>query len=339
MTPREIIRRNLGLSGPARIGMNFSGGRRNDFVGAGLGPVAGWEPRRWIEGGVEYYDDEWGNIWHRLVGRSRGGEIHTPALRDWADLDGYRMPPLADPARFAAARERFSGDGASDLYRVGFLPGFPFAICRYLRKMETYFQDLVWERRHIDRLHGQVTDLLEAMIGRWAEAGADGIMFCEDWGVQNRLLISPRMFRAIYAPLFGRLCGAARAGGMDVVMHSCGCVWDILGDLAEAGVSAMQFDQPSIYGLERLAERLRALGMALHAPVDIQQTLPTGDRARITHEAQRMVDLFGGAFIAKDYGDLHGIGVEPEWDAWAYEVFDRAAGEGEARAAPSVAGP
>ncbi|MBM3496437.1 MAG: hypothetical protein FJX72_19275, partial [Armatimonadetes bacterium] len=92
MTPREIVRRNLTGDSPARIGMNFSGGRMNDLTGAGLGPVAGWEPRRWTEGKVEYYNDEWGNVWHRLVGMSRGGEIHTPALDDWAKLDGYRMP-------------------------------------------------------------------------------------------------------------------------------------------------------------------------------------------------------------------------------------------------------
>ncbi|MBM3493456.1 MAG: hypothetical protein FJX72_03910, partial [Armatimonadetes bacterium] len=222
-----------------------------------------------------------------------------------------------------AARAHFGADTA--LYRVGFLPGFPFAICRYLRKMEVYFQDLVWERANVDRLHARVTDLLEAVIERWAEAGADGIMFCEDWGVQNRLLISPRMWRQVFRPLFARLCGAARSRGMDVIMHSCGYVWDILDDLAECGVSAMQFDQPSIYGLERLSGKLRANGMALHAPVDIQQTMPTGDRKRIEEEARSMVELFGGAFIAKDYGDLHGIGVQPEWDGWAYEVFAEAA--------------
>jgi hypothetical protein len=27
--------------------------------------------------------------------------------------------------------------------------------------------------------------------------------------------------------------------------------------------------------------------------------------------------------IAKDYGDLHGIGVLPEWDQWAYDTFVR----------------
>ncbi len=319
MTPRDVVRRNLNGASPDRIGVNFSGGRMNDMAGAGLGPVAGWEPRRWTEGQIEYYDDVWGNVWHRLVGMSRGGEIHSPALDDWSKLDGCKMPDLANPDRFRPAREHFAS--IADRYRLGGLPGFPFAICRYLRKMEVYFQDLIWERANVDRLHGQVTDLLEEMIVQWADAGADGIFFCEDWGVQNRLLISPRMWRQVFRPLFERLCGTARSRGLDVIMHSCGYVWDILDDLGECGVSAMQFDQPSIYGLERLAAKLKQHGMALHAPVDIQQVLPTGNRELIEAEAHRMVELFGGSFIAKDYPDLHGIGVLPEWDAWAYDVF------------------
>lgn len=324
MTPREVIRANLAREGACRIGMNFSGGRWNDMTGAPLGPVPGWEPRRWTEGGVEYYDDEWGNVWHRLVGMSRGGEVHTPAIRDWSQAAAYRMPDIANAERFRHAPEAFARAG--DLYRLGGLPGFPFAICRYLRRMDNYLQDLALERANIDRLHGRVTDLLEEMICRWADAGADGVFFCEDWGVQNRLLVSPRMWRDVFRPLFSRLCGAARQRGLQVIMHSCGYVWDILDDLADVGVSAMQFDQPALYGLERLAAKLDGLGMALHAPVDIQAVLPTGDRQRIESDARRMVDLFGGGFIAKDYPDLHGIGVEAEWDAWAYDVFAEAAG-------------
>jgi hypothetical protein len=323
MTPREVIRRNLEATGPERIGMAFSGERWNDMRSAGIGPSETWTPRRWTEGNVEYYDDEWGNVWHRLVGMSQQGEIYQPALADWALLETYQLPDLANPQRYQRAAAIFGTE--ADRYRLGSLPGFPFAICRYLRKMETYFCDLLSERERIDVLHDRVAGLLEQVIQQWAESGADGIFFCEDWGIQNRLLVSPAMWREIYKPLFARLCGAAHRRGLHVLMHSCGYNWDILDDLAEAGINAFQFDQPALYGLERLAGKLRALKVCLYAPVDIQQVLPTGDRQRIEAEAQRMIDLFGGGLIAKNYGDLHGIGVAPEWDSWAYQVFATAA--------------
>lgn len=44
-------------------------------------------------------------------------------------------------------------------------------------------------------------------------------------------------------------------------------------------------------------------------------------RELIEVQTGRLVDAFRGGFIAKDYSDLHGIGVDLEWDTWAYDVF------------------
>ena len=280
MTPREIIQRNLNRTDPERIGFSFDGGRLNDFVGCGLGPSTTYQPRRWREGNVEYHDDEWGNVWHRLVDRSAGGEIFRPALESWDLLADYELPDLTAPGRFDRAREVFAADGGR--FRVASIPGFPFAICRYLRKMEVYFQDLLLHRAEIDLLHERVTSLLEQVIVGMGEAGAEGLTFCEDWGIQDRLLVSPTQWRELFKPLFQRLCGAAHEHGMAVLMHSCGYVWDIIDDLAEVGVNAFQFDQPALYGIERLADKLQSLGCCLWAPVDIQKVLPpaTGTTSR-----------------------------------------------------------
>lgn len=322
MTPREVIIRNLEFSDPERIGLGFDRDRQSDFQSGRAGPVPGWTQKRWVEGQTEYYDDVWGNVWHRLVGMSAGGEVHKPALEDWSMLDDWQPPDLANPERFRAIRAK--NQEKPDHYHLGGVPGFPFAICRYLRRMEVYFQDLILERERIDILHDRVTDLLEKVIEQLAEAGADGIFFCEDWGVQDRLLISPAMWRDIFKPLFRRLCGKAQALNLHVLMHSCGYIWDIIDDLAEVGVNALQFDQPELYGLERLSGKLRACGICLYSPVDIQRVMPTGNRALIEASAENMVRLFGGqhgGLIAKNYPDLHGIGVQPEWDQWAYETF------------------
>jgi uroporphyrinogen-III decarboxylase len=110
---------------------------------------------------------------------------------------------------------------------------------------------------------------------------------------------------------------------MKVFLHSCGQNWALLDDLIECGFDCFQFDQPRAYDMPALARKLREHKVALWSPVDIQQVLPTGDRERIEREAECMVETFRGGLIAKNYPDLHGIGVKPEWDRWAYEVFLR----------------
>lgn len=322
MTPREIIHANIKHKDSERIGLNFDNSRRNDIYGVAYGSSSRWKEKRWMVGNVEYYDDEWGNTWYRMASMGKGGEIFKPAIDNWEKLDSYILPELANPLRYRDIPQKIAE--TEDFYHIGSLPGFPFAICRYLRKMETYFQDLILERKRIDILHQRVTDLLERMIEQYAKSGVDGIVFCEDWGTQERLLISPAMWREIFKPIFKRLCGVAHECKVDVLMHSCGYNWAILDDLAEVGVNVFQFDQPRLYDLESLSEKLRRLKVCLWSPVDIQKILPTGNRELIESESKKMVELFRGGLIVKNYGDLHGIDVKPEWDQWAYQAFLKA---------------
>ena len=323
MTPREVIKANIECRCEGRIGLNFGGeGRRNDLTGAGIAHP--YQKKVWGEGDVEYSVDIWGNTWHRLKHLSAGGEVFKPVIADWKDLDTLTLPDLDNPAYYDAARKLCTSD--TDLFRVGWLPGFPFAITRYMRKMEIYFMDLIAERDRIDVLHDRVTTLLEGVIGRFGEAGMDGVMFCEDLGTQDRVLIGPPMWRDIYRPLYERLTSRAHKYGMKVVQHSCGYNWELVDDLCGAGIDCLQFDQPAVYDMPALARKLRKHGVGLYAPCDIQKVLPTGDRALIERETERLVKTFRGGFIAKNYGDLHGIGVKPEWDQWAYETFVRVGG-------------
>jgi len=319
-TSREIIRQNIECTCSERIGLNFDGGRRDDFAWTGADHRI--ETRKWVEGNVEYSTDIWGNVWHRFVGMSQGGEIFKPVLESWDQLDALALPDLANPAHYQGVREQAAAN--TDRFCIGWMPGWPFAICRYMRRMEIYFVDLIENRDRIDALHDRVTGLLEQAIDRFGEAGVDGIMFCEDLGIQDRTLMSPAMWRDIFRPLYERLASRAHRHGMKVIQHSCGCNWALVDDLCEAGIDCLQFDQPAVYDQNALAGKLRRHKVGLFSPCDIQKVLPTGDRSLIERETRRLVETFRGGFIAKNYPDLAGIGVKPEWDQWAYEEFLRA---------------
>jgi len=325
MTSREIILANISHDSPPRPGFNFDRGRRNDMCIAGLAGPRTTDLRVWVEGGIEYREDEWGNIWHRFVSRSAGGEVFRPAIEDWDQLKDLRFPDYDDPVRYEGMRAAFARE--TERFRLAFVPGWVFASSRYLRKMEIYFADLVLHRDKIDELHEMVSTLFEAVIRLCAAAGADGIFFCEDLGTQDRLLMSPGMWRDIFAPHYRRLCDTAHACGLKVLMHSCGYNWELLDDLIEVGIDCFQFDQPLAYDLPALAAKLAANRVGLWAPVDIQKVMPSGDRELIERETRRMVETFRGGLIMKNYPDLHGIGVKEEWDDWAYHAVLDASGE------------
>ncbi len=321
MNGREIILANIEHNHPPRAGLTFDRGRINDMLWSSPGLPKNYHPKRWTEGKIEYYDDEWGNIWQRMVGGCFKGEICKPAISDWSQLDDLIPPDYSNDDCWQEMEEAFAK--SSDLFKIACIGGWIFDNARYLRKMEVYFLDMAMYPEELKRLHKIVAKVYEQKIHRAGKAGADGIMIGEDMGTQNGLLFSPTMWREYFRDEYTRLFGIAHEYGMKILMHSCGKNWEILSDLLKAGVDCFQFDQPTIYDMPALAELLRQYHAALWSPVDIQKILPTGDKDLIEKGAVEMCRIFRGGLIVKNYPDLPGIGVQEEWDSWAYQAILR----------------
>jgi uroporphyrinogen decarboxylase len=187
--------------------------------------------------------------------------------------------------------------------------------------MENYFLDMAMYPEELNRLHTMIAEVIEVNIRAAGQGGADAIFFCEDMGTQQGLLFSPAMWRQYFAELYTRLFSLAHEFGMKVIMHSCGRNREIIPDLIDAGVDAFQLDQPTLYDMDELADLFRQRKVALHSPVDIQKIMPTGDRETIVNGANEMCRIFDGFLIGKNYPDLPGIGVDEQWDRWAYEAI------------------
>ena len=321
MTPREIFHAALTFAGPPRIGMVLPRPYPSDVITAGRRPAG--QSRQQLEphgGELRRWRDEWGVVWASLTDFDKG-EVVEPAIRDWSQLDRYRPPDLGRAEDYAEAAKRFAED--REHFRIGGLPGFTFNIARKLRKLENYLCDLLLEPDSVSRLNALVRGELVKAIDRWAEAGADAVMFCEDWGTQDRLMIDPAMWRRVFRPEFQALAGRAREQDMLVIMHSCGKVTDIIADCIECGVACFQFDQPRLHGIETLAERFGGRA-AFWCAVDIQRTLQSRDPAAIRAEARLLIEklgAFAGGFIAGYYGSNESIGLTPDVQDIACKAF------------------
>jgi uroporphyrinogen decarboxylase len=318
MNSREIILANINHENPPRCGMDFDRGRISDFWFADMVPHA-YQQKRWVENELEFYDDEWGNIWHRMIGGSFKGEIFQPVIKNWSDSNTLRVPDYSHPDCTAAMIELFSQP--TPQFKVAALGGWIFDNARYMRKMDIYLMDMALYPEELMRLHEIVASVYAKKIHLAGKAHADGIFIAEDMGTQTGLLFSPKMFRFYFKEMYTRLFEIAHSYNMKVIMHSCGKNWAVLPDLLEAGVDVFQFDQPEVYDMPRLAALLKEHKAALFSPVDIQNILPTGNREIINNGAKRLFDIFRGGLICKNYRDLAGIGVKDEWDDWAYQAI------------------
>lgn len=315
MNSKEIILANINHENPPRPGLDFDRNRISDFIFADLKPHI-FQQKRWVEADREYYDDEWGNIWHRMLVGSLKGEIYKPFIQDWRDLERLPVPNYSHLSCAQEMSELF--EQAKDKFKLAVMGGWIFNDARYIRDMGVYFLDMAANPDELHRLHRIISNVYEQKIHLAGKSGADGIFLAEDLGTQTGLFFSPKMFRYFFKSEYSRLFSLAHDYGLKVFMHSCGKNWAILPDLLEIGVDVFQFDQPTVYNMPELSDLLRKHNAALFSPIDIQKILPTGDRSAIERGAKEMFEIFSGGLIFKNYLDLQGIGVQEEWDDWGY---------------------
>lgn len=314
------MQRTIAYSRPARVAASLPAPYWNDFSHVHY-TLAGHAPEwRQVTERRQECLDEWGNTWSRLDTTSKG-EVVRGALEDWADLATWRVPDLANPANFQRVRA-VCADPDNGSFRVGGLPGFPFNIVRYIRRLERFLMDVLLSSDAVLALLLRIEFLLADVIAQYAQAGVDAIMFPEDWGTQTSLMIRPQTWRGMFKPGYVRLCRVAHELGLRVFMHSCGKITDIIPDLIEAGVDVLQFDQPRLHGIDTLA-RFRGR-VTFWCPVDIQTTLQSLDQGAIEGEARELLVKLGGpdgGFIAGYYGDNVSIGLDPHWQDVACRTF------------------
>ena len=107
-------------------------------------------------------------------------------------------------------------------------------------------------------------------------------------------------------------------------MHSCGKIESIIPGLMEAGIDVLQFDQPTLHGIDILASHQEKGKITFWCPVDIQKTLQQCDEKIIRDEAKEMLDKLWhgrGGFIAGYYSDNESIGLDPKWQDYACDEF------------------
>lgn len=320
MTSREIVLATLACAGPERVARSF---HDSDIAGAACD--AATHVTDWAETGGGRWErtDEWGNTWARLDPTSKG-EVVRGVLDNLDDADALALPDFSQAASYDPVRRLRAEQ--PDKFLLGHLPGFAFNIARKLRRIDQYLVDLLEAPDRLHALHDRIDAVLEVMIRRYAEAGADGVMFPEDWGTQSQLFIAPELWHAEYAPRFRRLCALAHDSGASVWMHSCGRIGAIVPALIGAGIDVLQFDQPELHGIDALAAYQERARVTFWCPVDIQQTLPTRDEALIRARAREMIRKLWrrrGGFIAGFYDDNPSLGLDPVWQEHACDEFIR----------------
>lgn len=334
MNGYETIKANINFSNPERIGLRFD--RVADvsdvcriFVLPPRGQRAGnCRVSQKVRPAHGAYD-EWGCFWESQDKTgSDMGQVTNIAIEDWSRLDDYAMPDPLAAGRFDGLEEALEKAERDGLYVQLNSPQCIFERMHFLRGFDHTLMDCMLEPDHIARLAGKLADYQIGIIEEAYRLGK-GRIHCydttDDWGTQQNVMISPAIFREIFKPQYERVFNKAHACGMDVRFHTDGKINAILEDFIDMGVDILNIHQPRLVGIDEVSKIARGR-ICFEAAVDIQATMPTGDRALIEAEAKELVAKWAtpsGGLIAVEYGYLAAIGTTRESMLYALECFQK----------------
>lgn len=279
------------------------------------------ERNKSVELGENLYRDAWGITWHKPPS-SYYYDMLKPALPGpitLKDVMSHKWPDPHDPGYTRGLRERVQKQQKStDCALVLNLSLWVLQCSQFVRGFEDWFVDLALQPRLMEAMFDAITESLIGVLEEVTDAVGDlvdVVAVSDDIGHQDRVCVRPEMYRQLIKPRHARLMEAIKSRTKAPIMwHTCGSVYDILDDLIEIGVDAINPVQTDAAKME--PERLKAdYGdkLSFWGGIDAMRVLPFGTPHDVEEEVKRKTRALapGGGFILNTVHNIQPI-VEPE---------------------------
>jgi uroporphyrinogen decarboxylase len=217
--------------------------------------------------------------------------------------------------REGAARFRARTDRAI----VGLFGGNLLEIGQFLYRNDNFFMLLAAEPARAEAFLDTVVELHLASLRRFLGAVGDSIdviVFGDDLGMQSGPQISPEMYRRIFKPRHSLMWKTAKSlAPVKIMLHCCGGVRELLPDLIDAGLDAINPVQITCSGMEP-----RGLKGDFGKDIvfwgggcDTREVLPHGTPQEVRDHVRRQVEIMAtdGGFV---FQQVHNVlaNVPPE---------------------------
>lgn len=108
------------------------------------------------------------------------------------------------------------------------------------------FSRLLANKRNAKKVFDDRGKFSVEMVKRIIEWGGSGPMLIfDDYGYKKGLFMSPKNYREYVIPWLEEICKQAHKGGLQVILHSCGDIYQIFEDIINAGVDAVNPIEPT----------------------------------------------------------------------------------------------
>ena len=238
--------------------------------------------------------DLFGVIWQTSKDGGDVGIVKTYPLEE-GNLDGYRFPEI-DTALAESCLKALEAE--KDRYTMFSITMGFFERAWSLRGMENILVDMLLEPKDTERLFEGIFEHHMKLLDYILDRKFDAVYFGDDWGQQQGLIMGPDMWRKYIKPKVSVLFDRVKRAGKQVVLHSCGDLRDIMGEVVDMGVDVYNTVQPEIYDLKKLKKEY-GKDLTFYGGISTQQFLPFASEAEVRKKTKEVLDIMaeGGGYI------------------------------------------
>lgn len=228
----------------------------------------------------------------------------------WTSISAPPGPAAEDAASFAAQARHFRQNTERAI--IGLFGGSLLETGEFFYRIDNFLALLAGDPKRAHAFLDKLTEIHLQNLERYLGAVGDSIdiiLFGDDLGMQTGPLISPRMYREFFKPRHSLLWNSARRlADVKVLLHCCGGVRELLPDLIDAGLDAINPVQISCAGMDAAGLK-RDFGREITfwgGGCDTQTILPYGTPQQVARHVSEQVKILrpGGRFV---FQQVHNI--------------------------------
>jgi len=259
------------------------------------------EKNRTRQSGTPYFNS-WG------VGSVEGDPgTWFPAIHPLAethaidDIERYPWPDMNDPTRVAHVKVEAQKLADEKKYAILATPwlAFPLERAFAMQRMDRFMLYLGRYPDFARALLTRIAELCKTLMGHFLRETGDNIDMIkigDDLGMQNSLLMSPKMYRQIVKPIHADYISFIKSRTKArVFFHTDGDVFDLIPDFIEMGVDILNPIQTSAGKMSNLEELKKQFGknIIFCGAIDTHHVLPFGTPDEVRAEVKRIIEILG----------------------------------------------
>ncbi len=225
----------------------------------------------------------------------------TPPLAECTEIAELNDFPWPDAGKLSIAPVIAALQNAGDVYRCSGTWCPFFHVMVNLFGMENYLVKMYEQPELIHSATNRVCQFYydaNERVFSVADSLVDGFFFGNDFGTQSDLICSPEHFDEFMLPWIRQFAAQGHRHGHQVIMHSCGSIYKVIGRLIDAGVDCLHPLQTRASGMdaETLARDFKGR-LAFMGGVDTQELMTHASSEDVRAEVRRLKAMLGPQLI------------------------------------------